>query len=174
MNIKYFIENWESIDKKDIYFSEEQWREISIYKYLSEEFIKEFKDRVYWYNISHSQKLSEEFIEEFKNKVDWINISYFQILSEAFIREFKDEVDWYYIAASQILSARFIDEFIDYIYYDKSFNNIYKERFYQYANFNIYTINKRVSCCLGYQWNNDSKFTKLFNSTLPMIFSKVL
>jgi len=132
MNIKYFLKNWKNINKKDINFSEGQWRKISDYKYLSEEFIKEFKNEVNWNDISCCQKLS----------------------------------------------ARFIDEFIDYMYYKELFRNIYKERFYQYTNSNIYTINKRALCCLGYQWNSHYnspyKFTKLSNSTLPMIFSEVL
>jgi hypothetical protein len=33
---------------------------------LSEDFIREFKDRVWWRNISSYQILSDEFIEEFK------------------------------------------------------------------------------------------------------------
>jgi len=174
MTIEYFLENWESIDKKDIDFSKEEWEEISAYNYLSEEFIKEFKDEVIWFYISCSQKLSEDFIREFKDKVNWIYISSYQKLSEAFIGEFKDKVIWEYVSIYQKLSGRFIDEFIDYIYYDKSFKNIYKERFYQYTNSYIYTINKRVSCCLGYQWDNDIKFIQLSNSTLPIIFSEVL
>ena len=45
------------------------------------------------------QKLSEEFIKEFQNKVDWSNISMYQKLSEEFIKEFKLEIDrdnWFY------------------------------------------------------------------------------
>jgi len=175
MNIEYFIKNWESIDKKDINFSEEQWEEISIYKYLSEEFIKEFKDKVDWGYIS-SQKLSEEFIREFIDIIYWDGISFYQELSEEFIREFQNEVNWYNISYCQKLSGRFIDEFIDYIYYRNSFKNTYQERFYQHTNSYLYTINKRVLCCLGYQWHqwNSSKFIRLFNSTLPIIFSEVL
>ena len=36
---------------------------------LSEDFIKEFKDKVYWYWISKFQNLSKEFKEEFKTKL---------------------------------------------------------------------------------------------------------
>ena len=59
----------ENTDKKDIYFSEYEWEEISYYKYLSEEFIREFKDKVNWYYVSKYQKLSEEFIQAFKSKI---------------------------------------------------------------------------------------------------------
>jgi len=174
MTIEYFIENWKTIDKKDINFSEGQWREISYCKYLSEDFIRRFKNKVNWYGISYSQKLSEDFIREFIDRIYLDGISYYKYLSKEFIQEFKDEVDWHNISSYQKLSARFIDEFIDYMYYSKSFRNIYKERFYQYTNSYLYTINKRKLCCLGYQWNIDKKFTKLSNSTLPMIFSEVL
>jgi len=66
-------------------------------KTLSEEFIRENKDiidLINWYNISKYQKLSENFIREFKNKVDWDNISYYQKLSENFIREFQGKINW--------------------------------------------------------------------------------
>jgi len=174
MDIKYFIKNWRTIDKKDINFSEEEWREISCYQKLSEDFIQEFKDKVDWEYISCYQILSEDFIREFINRIHWDGISYYQQLSEEFVQEFKNEVDWEYISRYQKLSSKFIDEFIDYMYYEKSFRNIYKERFYQYINPNIYTINKRELCCLSYQWNNDNKFIKLLNLTLPIIFSEVL
>jgi len=174
MNIEYFIENWESIDKKDIYFSNYEWERISYYKCLSEDFIKEFKDKVYWPYISYYQNLSEEFIREFEDEVNWHNISKHQILSARFIDEFKNKLNWEHISRYQILSARFIDKFIDHMYYDKSFRNIYKERFYQYTNSYLYTINKRELCCLGYQWNNFGDFVKLLNVPNVAIFSEVL
>ena len=45
----------------------------------------------------YQKPLSEDFIREFKNKVDWNWISVKQKLSENFIREFKDKVSWGYI-----------------------------------------------------------------------------
>ena len=42
------------------------WKNISYRQALSEEFIREFKDKVYWRAII-CQKLSDEFIEEFYN-----------------------------------------------------------------------------------------------------------
>ena len=49
------------------------WKYISIYQILSEDFIKEFKDKVNWYCISCYQTLSEEFIYNMRN---YINIDY--------------------------------------------------------------------------------------------------
>ena len=89
------------------------WTYISAYQHLSEDFIREFKDRVDWENISVHQHLSEDFIREFKDRVDWNFISIYQHLSEDFIREFKDRVDWACISGQQHLSEDFIREFND-------------------------------------------------------------
>ena len=95
-------------EKGDIYMKKEyeeiiskyngDWGMISQIKYLSEDFIREFKDRVDWESILIYQRLSEDFIREFKDKVDWDCVSEFQILSEDFIREFQDRVNWEFIS----------------------------------------------------------------------------
>jgi len=89
------------------------WNYISKYQKLSESFIIEFQDKVNWVYISPNQKLSEEFIREFQDKVNWSYISKYQKLSESFIKEFKDYVDWYDISTYQKLSESFIKEFKD-------------------------------------------------------------
>jgi len=93
------------------------WYYISRRQRLSENFIKEFRNKVSWYYISRYQKLSEDFIREFKDEVDWSNISKYQTLSEDFIREFKDRVDWIFISRHQKLSEDFIKEFQDKVYW---------------------------------------------------------
>src|SRR5574344_179490 len=98
--------NYESIDEVD-------WFWISKYKKLSENFIREFQNKVYWNRISEFQKLSENFIREFQNKVDWVYISKYQKLSEDFIREFQNKVYWGCISTYQKLSEDFIREFQD-------------------------------------------------------------
>ena len=45
------------------------WLYISVYYKLSENFIREFQDKVHWVHISYKQELSENFIREFKDKV---------------------------------------------------------------------------------------------------------
>ena len=87
------------------------WNEISKYKKLNEDFIREFKDKVNWYNISQFQTLNEDFIREFQNEVYWELISSEQNLSEDFIREFQDKVNWKNISVNQKLSEDFIREF---------------------------------------------------------------
>ena len=46
-----------------------------------------------WETLSEHRGLTEDFIREFADKVDWECISIYQHLSEDFIREFKDKVD---------------------------------------------------------------------------------
>ena len=89
------------------------WPCICVFQELSENFIHEFQDKVDWRYISENQKLSENFIHEFQDKVDWHYISAYQKLSENFIHEFQDKVVWYYISRFQNLSEKFIREFQD-------------------------------------------------------------
>jgi hypothetical protein len=90
------------------------WYMISYYQALSEDFIREFADKVNWYQISRHQTLSEPFIREFADKVDWRHISSSQTLSEPFIRDFADKIDWYWISAKYwSYSKSFKKEFAD-------------------------------------------------------------
>ena len=84
------------------------WTYISGCQRLSEEFIREFKDKVNWTYISGCQRLSEGFIREFKNWVNWYSISRYQRLSKEFIAEFKDKLStcsllnsWHYISTEE-------------------------------------------------------------------------
>ena len=54
------------------------WKEISKFQKLSEDFISEFQDRVDWWDISKYQKLSEDFIRNNKDKVSWVKIKKYQ------------------------------------------------------------------------------------------------
>ena len=64
----------------------QRWTSVSKHEGLTEDFIREFADKVNWCYISLCQHLSEDFICEFKDRVSWYYISIFQHLSEDFIR----------------------------------------------------------------------------------------
>lgn len=51
-------------------------------------------DNPYFYT---DNTLSEDFIREFKDKVSWKYISLYQRLSRTFIKEFKDKIHWHCI-----------------------------------------------------------------------------
>ena len=117
-------QDWKSVSKHEgltedfirEFADKVNWYFISFCQYLSEDFIREFKDKVDWYWISRYQRLSEDFIREFADKVDWDWISMFHRISEDFIREFEDKVAWECISECQHLSEAFIREFKDNIY----------------------------------------------------------
>ena len=52
------------------------WKIISPYQNLSEDFIREFKDKVDWFYIVRNQKLSNNFIKEFGLNIDEDNWLY--------------------------------------------------------------------------------------------------
>ena len=100
------------LDWEKYYDSDFDWKDYAFYRNnkLTEDFIREFKDKVSWTYISINQKLSEDFIREFKDKVDWEYISKYQKLSKDFIIEFKDRVNWTLISKYQNLSEEFNKE----------------------------------------------------------------
>ena len=129
------------------------WDCISIYQKLSENFIREIQDRVVWRCISIYQKLSEDFMREFQDRVDWYFISIYQKLSEDFMREFQDRVDWYFISIYQKLSENFIREIQDRVVWRCiSKNQILSESFIR--EFNL-EVNKTTN------WNYVSNNIKL-------------
>ena len=89
------------------------WKYVSRYQILSEDFMREFKDRMNWGYISAYQILSEDFMREFKNKLDWEWLTLCQVLPGNLIRELKDKVNWGHISTYQTLSEDFIKEFKD-------------------------------------------------------------
>ena len=61
------------------------------------EAIRKDPDNQDWVKISHDEILSEDFMREFQDKVFWNIISWKQKLSENFIKEFQDKIDFYKI-----------------------------------------------------------------------------
>ena len=82
------------IKKSELSLMKIDWLRISVSENLSEEFIREFKDKVSWGEISALQNLSEEFMRDYKDKIIWRNISRKQKLSNEFLIEFEDKIDW--------------------------------------------------------------------------------
>ena len=68
------------------------WNSQSFYENnaFTEDFIREFADRVNWYHVSHFQRLSESFMEEFEDNLDWWYVSQlYNIFTEEFLIKFK-------------------------------------------------------------------------------------
>ena len=87
------------LKKYECEFSNEDWEFISQNQCLSEDFIREFKDKVDWTLICENQTLSEDFINEFEDKVDWSLISIYQRpfnkkFSIEFLKKNINKIDW--------------------------------------------------------------------------------
>ena len=68
--MKQFKDIKKKIKWEDYYNPDFDWNNIDFYRNkLSEDFIREFQDKVWWNYISEFQKLSEDFIREFKEKL---------------------------------------------------------------------------------------------------------
>lgn len=80
------------------------WKDISMQPKLTNEFIKEHKEKLIWSRISKYQTLSEDFIEEMHTDVDWCLISKYQNLSFSFIIKHKDTIPFSYLQANTRLS----------------------------------------------------------------------
>jgi len=87
------------------------WKHISQYQKLSEQFIEKHSEDLYWEFVSYRQKLSETLIEKYSDKVDWSSISEYQKLSEEFIEKHSNKVKWSYISWNQKLSEPFIEKY---------------------------------------------------------------
>jgi hypothetical protein len=191
MNVKYFRQNWKSIDDT-IYFTEDEWKEISKYQKLNEDFIKKYEDRVIWHYISGHQILSEKLIEKYKDRVNWVCISMFQklsekfiykyrdrvywdliseyqILSEELIEKYKDRVDWYFISKYQELSNSFIYRYRDRIYYCNHIRKILNERYI----IENRTINYIYYSKLMLYWNEHGGFN-IDNKSYSIILSEII
>ncbi len=102
--IKYYNLNCSIEEFKDKF---NKWGLLSRYYTLSEDFIREFKDKINWGIISIFQNLSESFMREFQNKINWHYISIFRKSSKNFIKEFKDELELEQMLKRGIITKEF-------------------------------------------------------------------
>ena len=86
------------------------WRFISKYQILSEEFIKKHSNKVTWNDISACQTLSEDFIEKHSDKLNWYEISFYHKLSEEFIKKHIDKIDIYWLMENKNISEKIKEE----------------------------------------------------------------
>jgi len=152
MTIEYFIKNWTNIKEEDISFTEDEWKEISAYKHLSEEFIEKYKDKVNWNYISIYQILSEGFIEKHEHEVDWDYISGCQSLSEDFIEKYKGKVEWHWISKYHSLSWDFILKHQNRIQHPDSLKKYFRIKYSNY--YETFSIHANNNYGIIISWEN--------------------
>ncbi|KAF1333572.1 Microtubule-associated protein, partial [Globisporangium splendens] len=84
------------------------WDHISAYQNLSEEFLREFKDRINLRTISFFHVLSERFICDFANELRWDGICSREVLSLPLLIQFANRIEWLHLAINQSLTRKTI------------------------------------------------------------------
>ncbi|WQJ53735.1 MAG: hypothetical protein [Wendovervirus sonii] len=106
---------WNPTDEK---ISNNTKKCVSSLPYLSNDFIKTYKDKLYWpvIDIHNIEGLPFSLLYEKRNMIGaykWKEISKFIVLPEDFIEYMDDYIDWYNISKYQNLSDMFIDKYAD-------------------------------------------------------------
>jgi hypothetical protein len=92
-SVKYTEEKLKNIIKNNV-LEAADWSNISVYQDLSEDFIREFKDKICWSSISLYQSLSEDFVLEFIDRISWLFISINRKIKIEYSS--KEEFDFFY------------------------------------------------------------------------------
>ena len=87
------------------------WNYVIQNQQLSEDFIREFKDKMDMQCVGTQQILTEKFLEEMKGKVAFLTIARHHTLSEQFIKKYADRLDWVSVSRHQVLSEQFLEEY---------------------------------------------------------------
>ena len=123
------------------------WNIIVQNQKLSEEFMREFKDKLDMLCVGTSQIMSEKFIEEMKDKLAFKTVARYHRLSEEFIRKHNDEMDWKYISKDQDMSESFLDEYMDRInWFEYFFRNSHRNN-YEFVTARAVNVAVFKCCC---------------------------
>lgn len=100
------------------------WYDISTKYFLSDNFIRDFHDKLNLVYVCEHQSVSEDIMREFQDEIGWDVISKYQILSEDFIEEFADKVNWRILSETQKdLSEEFLEKHKDKWYWPDLFSH---------------------------------------------------
>ena len=95
----------------EMFLDQIYWSELSLVIKINRlDFIRKFQDQLNWKIISSYHVLSEEFMAEFSHKLDWVQISFFQSLSLKSIKRFRNYLNLAMIIRYQGFSSAVINE----------------------------------------------------------------
>lgn len=97
------------------------WGSISSETGLSEEFMREHKDKLIWNLIAQFQTLSETFLIEMEGYVEWFHTSAFQPLTPSLIDRYSDCIAWDLLSQNKHLTTELMIQYKD----DLNWNRIY-------------------------------------------------
>lgn len=82
---------------------------------VTDEFIEEFKDKIYWGLLLEARVFPETFLVKYQDHLDWDSVSKYQVLTEDFIHLWRNKLNWDFICAYQQMSETFLLEHSEYI-----------------------------------------------------------
>lgn len=80
------------------------------YTKFSEDFIRDYDDKVDWTRVSCDMKLSSDFIRDYADKLDWYLVSYYQVLTDDLVDEFEDRIEWIPFSSPTSSTTLFLEE----------------------------------------------------------------
>lgn len=134
------------------------WKAISYFYKLSEDFIEEFQDKVDWWGISRYQTLSESFMEKYLklNKLFFKQLACYQNLSEEFMKKYLNR----FYKSDLIKYQNLSEDFIRYLLLDSPFLDYWSD-IYEYQNLSENFIRNHID---KVNWLKISKYQKLSES----------
>lgn len=116
------------------------WKKVSQYKYLSENFMRKYKHKIIWKDISCFQKLSESFMTEFRNMIDWDSASIYQSMSETFLKNNKKFINWNELSYIKHISDPYLSKYVirtnNWLYISEKSKEIIIRNYYEIVNYN--------------------------------------
>ncbi|HUS49309.1 MAG TPA: hypothetical protein VMZ91_04045 [Candidatus Paceibacterota bacterium] len=91
------------------------WLKITLDDKLSEDFIREYPDRVQWFCLGNHYRFSDKFIEDFKSEINWKILSWNNEFPDSFLDKYKDRIFWDEYCYKHECSETTIRKFRDYI-----------------------------------------------------------
>ena len=86
------------------------WKNSSIYKYLTSDLIRKYNKKINWEYLSSYTTLDEEIMIEFQNQLNWRIVCEKQLLTPRVYAEASKRIDWYYASELQPLTEAVIDQ----------------------------------------------------------------
>lgn len=155
-------------------FENLDWNAISVFKYLSEDFIEEFLDKLNMSSICTQQRLSEDFLRKFSDRIDYKAISNAQVygLSYDFIFENKKKLLMPVIKQNKkyIKTLQTTDSFtrINMISYKYKFNFKLIKAIYRYYRFvddnNTFLLERSLNVIKGIPKHTQVQDTNFFDT----------
>lgn len=142
--------------KTKVHFPSDFNKMIPQYQVLTEDFMRDFKDKLDWDTISLCQTLGSTFIDEFADLLNWSIMSETQMLTIDQMQNYAPNLHWNGVSKFQVLTPEFIVKYKHMLNWDSlpQYQTITAEilsKCKSYANWNIVCMYTQLTCD---EWEN--------------------